>query len=307
MSTATAHGGIGCTLASAVGQPLRWHLIAGSILLNENTKHIICYSGGHSSALVAIEVTRKFGKESVILLNHDIHANSEGADIKRFKTAVASYLEIPITYANHIMWDTKDQFDVVIDANAFKVGNGTALCTNRLKTQPFEKYLKEFHSDKNCVIYYGFDANEKVRIQRRIGHLSGLGYRTDYPLALWGVLSRTIKSTREIGIEPPNTYESFKHANCTGCLKAGKQHWYIVYLTRPDIWAKGKAAEESIGYTIMKEQSLEELEPLFERMKLAGITTTEHEGGVTFFARVKRLFKEMDVTVEDTIPCECVF
>ena len=36
-------------------------------------KHIVCYSGGHSSALVAVEVVRKFGKENVVLLNHDIN------------------------------------------------------------------------------------------------------------------------------------------------------------------------------------------------------------------------------------------
>lgn len=47
-------------------------------------KHLVCYSGGHSSALVAIEVVRKFGKENVILLNHDIKSTSEGEDIKRF-------------------------------------------------------------------------------------------------------------------------------------------------------------------------------------------------------------------------------
>lgn len=32
------------------------------------SKHIVCYSGGHSSALVAIEVVRKYGKENVVLL-----------------------------------------------------------------------------------------------------------------------------------------------------------------------------------------------------------------------------------------------
>ena len=54
-------------------------------------KHIVCYSGGHSSALVAIEVTRKFGKENVVLINHNIKESSEGADIKRFKREVAQY------------------------------------------------------------------------------------------------------------------------------------------------------------------------------------------------------------------------
>lgn len=48
-------------------------------------KHIVCYSGGHSSAIVAIEVVRKFGKENVILVNHDINISVESPDIKRFK------------------------------------------------------------------------------------------------------------------------------------------------------------------------------------------------------------------------------
>ena len=31
-------------------------------------KHIVCYSGGHSSALVAIEVVRRYGKENTVLV-----------------------------------------------------------------------------------------------------------------------------------------------------------------------------------------------------------------------------------------------
>ena len=47
-------------------------------------KYIVCYSGGHSSALVAIEAVRKYGKEDVILLNHNISPEVEHKDIKRF-------------------------------------------------------------------------------------------------------------------------------------------------------------------------------------------------------------------------------
>jgi hypothetical protein len=267
------------------------------------TKHICCYSGGHSSALVAIEVVRKHGKENVYLINHDIHPGVEAEDIKRFKREVAEYLGLPITYVNHPEWDVKDQFDIVMDAGAFKVGNGTALCTNRLKTAPFHKWLEDNAEKGKDVLYYGFDANEGVRIQRRVGILSQMGYKSDYPLAYW---ERTIQSTREIGIEPPNTYADFKHANCTGCLKAGKQHWYIVYKTRKDIWEKAKLAEEVIGYSILKDAYLEELEEDFEKMLQLGITTTEHEKGVTFFARVRRTFRDIESDA-DALPCECVF
>lgn len=46
------------------------------------SKHIVCYSGGHSSALVAIEVVRKYGNKNVVLLNHDINSSVENEDQK---------------------------------------------------------------------------------------------------------------------------------------------------------------------------------------------------------------------------------
>jgi hypothetical protein len=271
--------------------------------MGNKLKHIVCYSGGHSSALVAIEVFRKYGNQDLILLNHDIHHSVEHKDIKRFKKEIAEHLKTPITYANMPSVETKDQFDVVIDAQAFKVGNGTALCTHRLKTQPFEKYLKQNFEDKNCIIYYGFDANEKHRIQRRSQILGAQGYKTDFPLAFW---PRTVQSTKEIGIEPPLTYAQFKHANCIGCLKAGKQHWYVVYCTRPDIWNKAKEAEDKIGYTIIKDNSLSELESLFESMKKLNVEPSEKINPMTFWAKVKKQITACDIK-EPNKPCECLF
>jgi hypothetical protein len=84
-------------------------------------EHIVCYSGGHSSALTAIEVARQHGTEDLVLVNHDIHPSVEAESIKRFKREVAAYIGVPITYANMPGWDTKDQFQVAVEASAFKV------------------------------------------------------------------------------------------------------------------------------------------------------------------------------------------
>ena len=75
---------------------------------------------------------------------------------------------------------------------------------------------------------------------------------------------------------------------------------------RKDNWEKAKLAEESIGYSILKSQYLYELEEDFERMDALDIRTTEHERGVTFFARVRKTFKDIEED-EDLKPCECVF
>jgi hypothetical protein len=150
--------------------------------MHEEITHIVLLSGGHSSGLVAIEVVRKHGKENVILLNHDISPTVEDIDIKRFKKDIADYCGLPITYTN-INGITNpdelpDQFDVCIEAGAMTDDAGHALCTNRLKTEPFFRFLQTnfntisnlFESTKECICYYGFDSKETLRIQRRTGY-----------------------------------------------------------------------------------------------------------------------------------------
>ena len=253
-------------------------------------KHICCYSGGHSSALVAIEVARRFGAENTIFVNHDIHFSVEDPDIKRFKVEVAELVGVPITYVNH-KHAQFDQFDVCVQAKAFKVDDGAELCTNRLKTRPFMEWLAKLGEE--CVIYYGFDPAEKTRIQRRSSIMAAQGYRTDFPLATWG--ERTILATEDVGIRRPRTYDVFRHGNCVGCLKAGWQHWYIVFCKRPDIWLKGKWAEDEIGYAIHHDDSgpvfLEDMEERFEKMRAAGVIPSEQISHQRFWADAKKVVK----------------
>ena len=299
-------------------------------------KHIICYSGGHSSALVAIEVTRLFGKENVILLNHNINPRFEDKDIKRFKKEVADYLGIEITYANYNGITDENlipsQFDVCLTAGSFVNPNGRQiLCTALLKTKPFNEFLKTIEKEFTCV-YYGFDENELNRVERRKTILNDMDLDSDFPLALWGNgkfskllkhlkkqgsnakfiasiegfenkdhIERTIFSTKEIGIEPPNTYNIYKHANCKGCLKAGKQHWYVVYCTDYEIYQMGKDSEEQMGHSFGKE-FLKDLEPIFKKMKEIGIPANEHIPSGKFWKSAK---KYLTCDILDMFPCEC--
>jgi hypothetical protein len=273
-----------------------------------NTQHVCCYSGGHTSALVAIEVVRKFGRENVTLVNHDLNYTVEFADIKRFKQEVADYLGLPITFANYK--DQRavevDQFDVCVEAKAFKVGAGSELCTSRLKTEPFRAWLAANAAPGSCTVYYGFDPGETKRMQRRTGVMASMGYRTDYPAALW--TERTILATEEIGIARPSTYSVFKHGNCVGCLKAGWQHWYVVYCTREDIWLKAKWAEEEIGYAIHHDENgpafLEDMEPRFAAMKAAGVPATERVQAQTWWAQARKTVRIHEVAAA-SLPCDC--
>lgn len=299
--------------------------------INNPVTHIVCYSGGHSSAKVAMNVAKFMREEdSLVLLNHDINPNVEHWDIKRFKKDVSDALNTPITFANYkgieSCEDIPDQFDVAQLIGGFKFGNGTELCTHRLKTEPFQKYLEENFPvgdtgvRDDVVIYYGFDADETKRIQRRSSILGQMGYMSDYPLALWEDADHTI--VEDAGILPPltykvidddNTYGAWKHANCMGCLKAGKQHWYATYVARPDLFEKAKRTEEIIGYSIIRGVYLDELEEVFAEMKQAGIPATEHIDGRKFWAMVRKVVdkgEDLDAIfegAENEKPCECVF
>lgn len=269
-------------------------------------KYVICFSGGHSSALCAIECVRKYGKENVILLNHDISEKVEDKDIKRFKKEVADYLGLPITPANMENYENETPISICRKLKAFKVGNGTALCTYYLKTKPFYKWLKDNYPvapgevREDITLIYGFDRNETNRIQRRIGVMINRGYKCDFPLAFW---DRTIQATEDIGINRPNVYELFRHANCKACLKAGKQQWYLTYCLTPELWEEAKEAENELGYSILKDTFLEELEPKFARMRCKGIIPTEKIIPQKFWAMVK---KEMPEDGQlSFLPCEC--
>lgn len=268
-------------------------------------KYVVCYSGGHSSALVAVEAVRKVGKENVILLNHDISPEVEDEDIKRFKREVAAYLGIEITYANMPGWETETPLKICKRKQAFKIELSKVPCTYNLKTLPFQKWLKENYPgtaekpNEDIVVLYGFDATEPHRIQRRSGIMAVMGYRTDYPLAFW---ERTIQNIEEIGIKRPATYETFKHANCKGCLKAGRQHWYAVYCLYPKIFKEAVETKKEIGHSIIKGVWLEDLIPQFRTMRKLGIVPGDKMKPQTFWAMVKKKIKESE---EDNRPCEC--
>lgn len=270
-------------------------------------KYIVCYSGGHSSALVAIETVRRYGKENVILLNHNLSEVVEDKDIKRFKQEVANYLNLEITYANMEGWEEKTPLKVCRELGGFKFGNGPVLCTYKLKTEPFHKWLKENYPvdsgqiREDIVLLYGFDKGEEHRINRRVSVMSKQGYRTDYPLALW---ERTIENTEDIGIARPKSYELFKHANCKGCLKAGKQQWYIVYCLYPELWKEAVETENQIGYSILKGQFLEELEDKFKQMKCKGIVPSEKISSQKFWSEVNKALPEIEGQLS-WLPCDC--
>ena len=237
-------------------------------------KYVVCYSGGHSSALAAIETVRRYGKDKVILLNHDISPKVERADTKEYKERIADKLGLPVQYANAEGWEDRTPLVVAREKRLFQKLAGQKFCTYELKTKPFYDWIKTSgYTGDDVTFVYGFDAKETERIERRRMILGKMGFETLFPLA---ELPRTIFDTKEIGVEKPVSYCQFKHSNCVGCLKAGKMHWYMVYCLYPEIFAEAVFTEKSVGQTIIKGVWLEDLIPLYEEMKQQNIEPSDN-------------------------------
>ena len=266
-------------------------------------KHIVAFSGGESSALCAIHCAEKYGTSNLILLNHNISSKVEHEDIKRFKQEVANFIGLKITYANHP--DYENMTPCKLCKNLGVIGNPTnhqALCTYYLKTKPFYDYLAKEFPIKSGIredwkLVYGFNKNEEERITRRVGILGSQGYECYFP----SLDKDFIASINHYGIKRPVTYKLFKHANCIGCLKAGKQHWYITYCLRSDIFEEALELENELPYTILKDTSMKDLIPFFEDVKSKGICPNEHDK--SFWQKINNVIPEQT----NMFPCECSF
>lgn len=259
-------------------------------------KHIICYSNGIQSASVAVYIVEKYGKENCILLNHAMNPRIEPEGITRFGYQIAKKIGIQITYANYKGYkdyeieSLPNQFQVCENAGSFvNPANRQILCTNRLKTVPFMNWLKENnYNNFNCIIYYGFTQNEIHRKNRRFNIMLDAGYITKYPLIEENLSSDYYKKT---GISEPGHYKTFNHGNCLGCLKAGKQHWYCIYVMYRHIYNRAIQSEENIGYSIHKNFYLKDWIPEFNKMIKASIEPTEKIKPQSFWANVKKRLK----------------
>lgn len=255
-------------------------------------QYLISHYKGADAALLRATLLHDIGKEKTKVF-HDIKGNP---------TEIAHFY-------HHERVGAYDSFCYTGDLSPnqrLKAGTqSTAFCTNRLKTEPFHKWLAEHYPANppevrdDISLVYGFDANEQHRIRRRVGIMAAMGYQTEYPLT-WEV--RTIHDIEEVGIERPKTYSIFNHANCTGCLKAGKQHWFVVYCLYPEIWEKAKLAEDTIGYSILKQGYLSDFETEFAKLKEKALPPTEKAKPQTFWAAARKLIKD-----DDDLPCECSF
>ena len=179
------------------------------------------------------------------------------------------------------------------------------LCTYELKTKPFYKWMEEHDPEKENIYVYGLDANEPTRIANRSQKMGITGYKTMFPM-LWD--KSEIITPESVGIEKPSSYNRFKHSNCTGCLKAGFQHWYIVYCEDRAMFDEVADFELDVNFSLRKNKTgslfLDDKREMFDAMIEAGVEPTEHIPQQRFWPQAKKKVKQYQEEMSELSVCD---
>lgn len=205
--------------------------------------HIVKFSGGAASAVVA-NIVAKEHPEDTILLFHDTHTEPE--DNGRFRKEVSAHIGLPITEVS----DGRDIWKLFEDTKMLGCQR-LSQCSRMLKQKLGDKFIR---ANLPAKVYFGFTPDEQDRADRITVKLEMMGAEAGFPLIDLGItkeecLHRVVNCW---GVALPEMYTWAEHANCVPCVKGGLAYWGMVYKNARYAWDKAVDAEKRHGQQILK-------------------------------------------------------
>ena len=134
-------------------------------------------------------------------------------------------------------------------------------CTQVLKNQPREKYLKDLKKDYNVIEYVGLAADEGYRLKRKCNTRANCRH----PLIDWGMTEADcLKYCYDRGYDWGGLYEHFKRVSCWCCPLQGMRELEILYRNFPDLWQQLKKWDSMTWRKFRADYSVADLEKRFD-------------------------------------------
>lgn len=262
--------------------------------------YIVNLSGGLTSEEALDRSIERYGKASTVALFAD--TRTEDADLYRFLDDIERYYGIPI---NRVA-DGRDVFQVWHDRRLISMGR-IAPCSEVLKRQPCDRWVKEHYAGAEYTRVFGYEALEVDRMERLAAELAPVP--TWFPLVERPYVDKCHIAAKleSRGIAVPFLYtQGFEHNNCGGgCVKAGQAHWAHLWLTLPERYLLWEAKEEDFreyvakDVSILKDRRGGEVKPLtlreFRERLERGESYDQHDrGGCGCFAPESQRQTRMD-------------
>jgi hypothetical protein len=226
-------------------------------MTNLQETHVVLFSGGASSAVVAEYVKKKYGKDNVILFFTETYW--EDPDNYRFMEDVAEYLGLPITTRS----DGRTPEEIFFDTGY--LGNSRlARCSEELKVKQTIVFVEEMlNKGLKPILYFGIGPHEQHRAESLRGHYNHIGVEgveTRFPLIETDLKETNVRDRVKNlwKIQLPRMYGlNFSHANCGGrCVRGGFEHYALLFVTWPNQYKLQEEMEERFRDKFKKNVSI---------------------------------------------------
>ena len=161
-------------------------------------------------------------------------------------------------------------------------------CTDRLKTRPRTKFLRDYRKEYNIIEYVGIAADEEYRLRRKINDREN----KRYPLVDWGMTEADcLKYCYDRGFDWGGLYEKFSRVSCWCCPLQSLPELRVLYHEFPDLWQKLKEMDSQTYGQFRIDYSVIDLEKRFDledEWRAAG----REPKGKAFFTELKNVLKE---------------
>ena len=228
-------------------------------------KHIVSFSGGKdSTAMLLRMIEENMQIDEIIFCDTGV----EFPDMYEHIEKVKNYIQRDITilknkysYEYYLLEHLKTK-----GKNKGKKGLGWSnfrnrWCTGNLKTNVFNKYIKDKYTDCKIIRYIGIAFDE----QNRLGNY-------EYPLIDFKMTEKDcLNYCYNKGFNWNGLYEKFDRVSCYLCPLQRLDELEIIYNSYPKLWNHMKDLDKRsvkvLGWKFRSDYSIEELELKFNKEK----------------------------------------
>lgn len=133
-------------------------------------------------------------------------------------------------------------------------------CTNRLKDQPREQFLRSLREKYDIRQYVGIAADEKYRLERK----NNQRFECIHPLVEWNMTEADcLQYCKELGFDWNGLYDRFRRVSCWICPLQSLLELRKLWEFYPELWAKLRHYDEMTWRKYRADYSVRELEIRF--------------------------------------------
>lgn len=134
-------------------------------------------------------------------------------------------------------------------------------CTEKLKNQPREQYLKELRKEYEVIEYVGIAADESHRLNRKCNCRPCVRL----PLVEWGMTEADcLAYCRKKGYDWGGLYDKFSRVSCWCCPLQSLPELRVLYREFPDLWDQLKKWDQMTWRPFRPDYSVAQLEKRFD-------------------------------------------